>query len=324
MLVVIALGRTALHRRGEAINAEAQRANARIAAKALAPVAVAHQLVVAHGNGPQVGVLALQGAAYAKAEACPLDVAGAQSECMIGYMMEQELANLLPPDRPLATVLTMVEVDPDDPAFRNPNTFIGPVYLREEAERLSQTKGWVFQPDGDKWRRVVAAAEPKRILELRPLKWLLEHNTVVLAAGGGGIPSMYEKGRNRRLVGSECVIDTDLAAEALARELGANLFVMLTDTEAVFVDWGTPNQCAIRRASPSALMAFHFPSRSMGAKVEAACRFATATGARAAIGALTDLEKIVDGRAGTTISAKEDGILYDADAASTADAAVRR
>ena len=312
MLVVPALGGNALLRRGEPMTAVNQRRNVRIAAQALAPVANEHQLVIGHGNGPQVGLLALQGAAYAKVETYPLDVLGAQTEGMIGYMIEQELGNLLPFERPFATLLTMIEVDLSDPAFRDPTKFIGPVYEKGEADRLSQEKGWVFKQDGDKWRRVVASPQPRRIFELRPMKWLLERNTIVIAAGGGGIPTAYEPGANRKLVGVECVIDKDLASELLARELDADLFVMLTDAEAVYVDWGKPSQKAIRRASPAALGAMPFAAGSMGPKVEAACRFASATGKRAAIGALADLSRIIAGEAGTTVSTKESGIVYAA------------
>ncbi len=202
--------------------------------------------MIGHGNGPQVGLLALQGAAYEKVETYPFDVLGAQTEGMIGYMIEQELGNLLPFERPFATLLTMIEVDPDDPAFQNPTKFIGPVYGKEEADRLAAEKGWVFKQDGDKWRRVVASPMPKRIFELRPIKWLLEHNAVVIAAGGGGIPTMYEKGKERTLTGVECVIDKDFASELLARELNADLFIMLTDADCVYVDWGKPTQKAIR------------------------------------------------------------------------------
>jgi carbamate kinase len=310
MLVVIALGGNALLRRGEPMTAETQRANVRVAAQALAPLASEHQLVISHGNGPQVGLLALQGAAYEKVETYPLDVLGAQTEGMIGYMVEQELGNLLSFERPFATMLTMVEVDAHDSAFRNPTKFIGPVYGKAEAERLAKEKHWTFKQDGNSWRRVVPSPEPKRIFELRPIKWLLEHNTVVIAAGGGGIPTMYETGADRKLVGVECVIDKDFASELLARELGADLFVMLTDANAVYVDWGTPTQRAIRRASPAALGAVSFAAGSMGPKVTAACRFAAATGKRAAIGAMADLGKILVGRAGTTISATETGIEY--------------
>ena len=310
MLIVTALGGNALLKRGEPMSAENQRRNVRIAAESLAPVARDHDLVVGHGNGPQVGLLALQGAAYDKVETYPLDVLGAETEGMIGYMIEQELGNLLPFERPFATLLTMVEVDPQDPAFKNPTKFIGPVYGKEEADRLAAEKGWVVKPDGDKWRRVVASPEPKRIFELRPIQWLLERHTVVIAAGGGGIPAAYQPGAERKLGGIECVIDKDLATELLARELNADCYVMLTDADAVYVDWGRPTQRAIRRASPEALAAMTFAAGSMGPKVEAACRFARATGKRAAIGELADLARIIAGEAGTTIGNEVSGIVY--------------
>jgi carbamate kinase len=310
MLIVAALGGNALLRRGEPMTADAQRRNVRIAAEALAPVAMEHQLVIGHGNGPQVGLLALQGAAYAKVETYPLDVLGAETEGMIGYMIEQELGNLLPFERPFATLLTMIEVDPGDPAFANPTKFIGPVYPKADADRIAAQKGWVFKQDDEHWRRVVPSPEPRRIFELRPIKWLLEHNTIVIAAGGGGIPTAYQAGTHRKLVGIECVIDKDLASELLARELDADLFVMLTDADAVYVDWGKPTQKAIRRGSPAALGRMQFAAGSMGPKVDAACRFASATGKRAAIGALADLGRIIVGEAGTTVSAQESGIVY--------------
>jgi carbamate kinase len=310
MLVVTALGGNALLRRGEPMTAENQRRNVRIAAAALAPVAAQHQMVIAHGNGPQVGLLALEAAAYTEEEDYPLDVMDAETQGSIGYMIEQELGNLLPFERPFATLLTMIEVDPGDPAFGNPTKFIGPVYPKDEADRLAKEKGWVVKPDGDKWRRVVPSPEPKRIFELRPIKWLLEHNAVVIAAGGGGIPTMYEKGKDRKLSGVECVIDKDFASELLARELNADLFIMLTDADAVYVDWGKPTQRAIRRASPDALSAMSFAAGSMGPKVEAACRFVRNTGRRAAIGDLTDLSRIIAGEAGTTVAADHSGIAY--------------
>jgi len=310
MLIVTALGGNALLRRGEAMTAENQRCNVRIAAQALAPVAEQHDLVVGHGNGPQVGLLALQGAAYTQVETYPLDVLGAQTEGMIGYMIEQELGNLLPFERPFATLLTMIEVDAEDPAFANPTKFIGPVYDKGEADRLAAEKQWVFKQDGEKWRRVVASPEPRRIFELRPIQWLLEHHTIVIAAGGGGIPAVYEAGAHRKLVGIECVIDKDLATELLARDLGADLLVMLTDADAVYVDWGKPSQRAIRRAAPEALASMSFAAGSMGPKVEAACRFVRATGKRAAIGELAALSRIIAGEAGTTITPESCGVEY--------------
>jgi carbamate kinase len=310
MRIVVALGGNALLKRGEPMTAEVQRANVRVAAEAIAPVAQAHQVVISHGNGPQVGLLALQGAAYKPDEAFPLDVLGAETEGMIGYMIEQELGNLLPFEVPFATVLTMVEVDPDDPGFKNPTKFVGPVYDKAEADRLATEKGWVFKADGAKWRRVVPSPLPKRIFEIRPIRWLLDHGTVVICAGGGGIPTMYQKGADRKLVGIEAVIDKDLCSELLARELDADLFVMLTDADAVYLDWGTPTQRAIRSATAASLADIGFAAGSMGPKVEAACRFAQETGKKAAIGALADLSRIIAGEAGTTISKEGDGIVY--------------
>jgi carbamate kinase len=310
MLIVTALGGNALLRRGERMTAGNQRSNVQVAARALAPVAAEHKMVIAHGNGPQVGLLALEAAAYTEEEDYPLDVMDAETQGSIGYMIEQELGNLLPFDRPFATMLTMIEVDPADAAFKNPTKFIGPVYSKADGDRLAAEKSWVFKQDGDKWRRVVPSPEPKRIFELRPIKWLLEHNAIVIAAGGGGIPTMYVPGKTRTLAGVECVIDKDLASELLARELNADAFVMLTDAEAVYLDWGKPTKRAIRRASPAALMAMSFAAGSMGPKVKAACQFAEATGKIAAIGALADLSRILSGEAGTTISSKEAGVVY--------------
>jgi carbamate kinase len=300
MRILVALGGNALLRRGEPMTAEAQRANVRVAAEALAAIHPGNELVITHGNGPQVGLLALQGAAYDPNQLFPLDVLGAETEGMIGYMIEQELGNLLPFEVPFATVLTMVEVDREDPGFQNPTKFIGPVYGETEAERLKAEKGWAMKKDGDKWRRVVASPQPKRIFEMRPIKWLLEKGTIVIAAGGGGIPTVYEPGRKLR--GVEAVIDKDLCSELLARDLEVDLFIMATDAEAVFVDWGKPTAKAIRRANPDDLKLYHFPAGSMGPKVDAACHFAEATGKRAAIGALKDLAAIVQGEAGTTVT----------------------
>ncbi|MGH2636775.1 MAG: carbamate kinase [Actinomycetota bacterium] len=303
MRVVVALGGNALLKRGEPMTADVQRANVRTAAPALAAVAGTHQLVLSHGNGPQVGLLALQAAAYEEVEAYPLDVLGAQTEGMIGYVLEQELGNLLPIEVPFATVLTMVEVDPSDPAFEDPTKFVGPIYPKEEADRLAADKGWVVKPDGDHWRRVVPSPEPRRIFEIRPIRWLLEKDVVVICAGGGGVPTMYAPGAERTLVGVEAVIDKDLASELLAREVEADLFVMATDVDGVYADWGTPDQRRLDRVSPAELEKFDFASGSMGPKVGAAVRFVERTGKRAAIGGLAEIEAIVDGDAGTQVVA---------------------
>jgi len=310
MRIVIALGGNALLRRGEPLTAEVQRRNVRTAAEAIAPLAAGNELVISHGNGPQVGLLALQGAAYKPDEAFPLDVLGAQTEGMIGYVIEQELGNLLPFEVPFATMLTMVEVDPADPGFQNPTKFVGPVYEKADADRIAAQKSWVFKQDGAKWRRVVASPVPKRIFEIRPIRWLLERGTVVICAGGGGIPTMYEAGANRKLVGIEAVVDKDACSELLAREVGADLYIMATDAEAVFVDYGTPKQRGIHRAHPDALATHRFPAGSMGPKVEAACQFARATGHTAAIGALADIAAIVRGEKGTLVDRSFKDITY--------------
>jgi carbamate kinase len=300
MRVVVALGGNALLRRGEPMTAENQRANVRRAAEALAPVAREHELVISHGNGPQVGLLALQAESGLDAAHFPLDVLGAQTEGMIGYLIEQELGNLMPFEKPFATLLTMVEVDLADPAFKSPNKPIGPVYSEEEARRLAKERGWAVAPDGAKWRRVVASPKPKRVFEIRPVKWLLEKGTIVICGGGGGIPTVYDE--NGKLLGVEAVIDKDRVASLLAQHLDADVFIMATDVAAVAVGWGTPSAKAIRRASPAAIGRFDFASGSMGPKVEAARDFAERTGKTAAIGALQDIPAILAGQAGTLVS----------------------
>jgi carbamate kinase len=303
MRLVVALGGNALLKRGEPMTAEVQRGNVRAAAPALAAVAQKHQLVLSHGNGPQVGLLALQAAAYEDVEAYPLDVLGAQTEGMIGYVLEQELGNLLPIEVPFATLLTMIEVDPDDPAFTDPTKFVGPVYDQAEADRLAAEKGWVYKQDGDRWRRVVPSPEPKRIFEIRPIQWLLDKDVVVICAGGGGVPTMYEPDHEQVLVGVEAVIDKDFASELLAREVAADLFLMVTDVDGVYTRWGTPDQRKLEKTTPEELRRLDFAAGSMGPKVEAACRFVERTGGRAAIGGLAEIERIVEGTAGTQVSA---------------------
>ena len=279
------------------MTAKNQRENVRIAAKALAPIAADNQLVISHGNGPQVGLLALQSAAYEEVEAYPLDVLGAQTEGMIGYMIEQELGNLLPIQYPFATILTMVEVDPEDPAFDEPTKPIGPVYSEAEAKRLEAEKGWLMRPDGEQWRRVVPSPEPHRIFEMRPIHWLLEKGTIVICAGGGGIPTIYNEEGN--LEGVEVVIDKDRASALLAFELEADLLIMATDTDGVYLDWGTEEARRIERTTPDEIEKYEFAAGSMGPKVEAAADFVSRTGQRAVIGALADIPAMVEGTAGT-------------------------
>ena len=299
MRIVVALGGNALLRRGEPPTAEVQRKNVRIAANSLAPVAREHQLVITHGNGPQVGLLALQAAAYGDVRPPPLDVLGAESEGMIGYIIEQELGNLLPFERPFATILTMVEVDPADPAFDNPTKPIGPVYGEEEAGALAVERGWIVAPDGDGWRRVVPSPLPQRVFEIRPVRWLLEHNVIVICSGGGGIPTMYDD--EGKLHGVEAVIDKDRASALLAEEVEADCLILATEADAVYLDWGTPEQRPIRTVTPDELRRHQFPAGSMGPKVDAACTFVERTGGRAAIGALGEIEEILSSRAGTVV-----------------------
>jgi carbamate kinase len=301
MRVLIALGGNALLKRGEPMTVEVQRDNIRTAAGAIAPVAEHHQVVLSHGNGPQVGLLALQAAAYKDVEAYPLDVLGAQTEGMIGYLIEQELGNLLPAEVPLATILTMIEVDRDDPAFDDPTKFVGPIYDDDAAARLETEKGWVFKRDGTALRRVVPSPEPKRIFEIRPIRWLLDHDALVICTGGGGIPTAFVPEVERTLGGVEAVIDKDLASELLAREIEADLFVMATDVDGVYENWGTAEQRRLDEITPDELRTKNFAAGSMGPKVAAAARFVEATGKRAAIGSLEDIEKIVEGRAGTSV-----------------------
>ena len=308
MRIVVALGGNALLRRGEPMTADNQRANIRIATEQIAKIHPGNELVIAHGNGPQVGLLSLQAAANTSVSPYPLDVLGAETEGMIGYIIEQELGNLLDFEVPFATLLTQVEVDAKDPAFQNPTKPIGPVYAKAEAEKLAAEKGWAIAPDGDKYRRVVASPRPKRIFEIRPIKWLLEKKAIVICAGGGGIPTMY--GEDGKLRGIEAVIDKDLCSSLLATQLEADLLVIATDVNAAFIDFGKPTQKAIGQAHPDDMEKLGFAAGSMGPKVQAACEFARQTGKTAVIGSLSDIEAIVQGSAGTRISTAKPGITY--------------
>ncbi len=310
MRIVAALGGNALLERGEPMTAENQRANVRRAAAALAGLVKAgHALVITHGNGPQVGLLALQAAASPHPP-FPLDVLDAESAGMIGYVIQQELGNLVD-DKLFATLLTQVRVDPDDPAFSHPAKPIGPVYDEATARRLAAGRGWSVAPDGDRWRRVVPSPRPLEILEAEVLTFLVGHGVIVICAGGGGIPVVrLEDGS---IAGVEAVIDKDLASSLLARQLDADMLLMLTDVDAVYLDWGTPKARALGHVRAGEISATDFPAGSMGPKVEAAVLFAQATGKAAAIGRLGDAAEIVAGRRGTCIEADGPPSGFDPD-----------
>jgi carbamate kinase len=304
MRIVIALGGNALLRRSDPPTTEVQRRNVKVAAEAIAPLAAGHSVVIAHGNGPQVGLLSLQAEAYKEAPPYPLDVLDAGTQGMIGYLIQQEMRSLLPPQSQVATLLTMIVVDPHDPAFAKPTKFVGPVYPKDAADQLAADKGWTFRQDGPAWRRVVPSPEPLRILEIEPITWLLDRGAVVICAGGGGIPTMYPSPAPAELIGVEAVIDKDLASELLAEDVRADLFLMATDVDGVYADWGTPRQRRLGQVTPEELAGYDFAAGSMGPKVEAAVRFATKTGRRAAIGSLADIDAIVAGEKGTNVATR--------------------
>ena len=289
---------------------DTQRENVGVACDLLAPISEQHELVISHGNGPQIGLLALEEANYEDVSDAPLDVLGAETQGMIGYLVEQELRNRLPLEHPLATLLTMIEVDPNDPAFGDPSKPIGPRYDRAEADELARQRGWTFKADGDRLRRVVPSPLPKRIFEGRPIAWMLEHGCVVICAGGGGIPTAYTA--DRQLVGVEAVIDKDHASALLAHDIRADTVIMATDAPGAFVGFGTSDQRAIAQAHPDALLAEYrseFAAGSMLPKVLAACDFARASGKPAVIGALTDIGRMLAGTAGTRIATDVDGVI---------------
>ena len=294
---VVALGGNALLPRGEKPEAGTQLRAARAAAQAVAPAADDFRLVVTHGNGPQVGLLALIGESFGDVEAYPLDVLDAESEGQIGYVVELELDNAMAGYETVA-LITRVLVDENDPAFGEPSKFIGPVYAEADARALASARGWTVKPDGDAWRRVVPSPEPSRILELGAIRRLTTSGFVVVCAGGGGVPVVAGPDGLR---GVEAVIDKDLCSALLARELGAEVLVLATDVDGVYLDWGSPDQRLLARTTPDELRRHGFAAGSMGPKVEAACRFAEA-GGRAAIGALGQLEGLLGGTSGTQVS----------------------
>jgi len=301
--IVVALGGNALLERGQQPDAALQEANVRRAVAALAPLAVEHELVLTHGNGPQVGVLALQSASDPHLSTpYPFDVLGAQTQGMIGYLLDQELVNRLSGRRQVATLLTQIIVDAADPAFAHPEKFIGPVYDDEHAHRLAAERGWTVAADGRHWRRVVPSPEPRSIVELATIKLLVGAGVLVVCVGGGGIPVVVD--REGRLRGVEAVVDKDRAAALLAEGLGADALLMLTDVDAVQVDYGTPMARSLDDVDAAALRGHAFAAGSMGPKVDAACRFAERTGGTAGIGALADAAAILRGERGTRVHAR--------------------
>lgn len=301
MRIIVALGGNAISRRGEPMTVAHQRENLRLVSARLKSVAEDHELVLTHGNGPQVGLLALLGAAYPDLAAYPLDVLGAETQGMIGYFIEIEMRQVLPRERKLTTVLTLVEVSADDPAFRDPTKFIGPVYSQAEADALSVERGWTFKLDGAACRRVVPSPVPQRVVQIDSVMQLLKANHIVVCAGGGGIPMARD--HDGHLVGVEAVVDKDASSAVLATAIHADLFVMATDADAVFLDWGTSDQRAIKWISTAALRQYDFAEGSMGPKVAAAIAFAEISGHRAAIGKIDDIDSILAGAAGTVIEA---------------------
>ncbi|MEO1400960.1 MAG: carbamate kinase [Cyanobacteria bacterium J06635_1] len=297
-MLVVALGGNALLRRGQPLTAEVQLQNVRRAAIALADLTHHNQIIVTHGNGPQVGLLALQAEAYKSVPPYPLDVLGAESEGMIGYLIEQELRNCLP-TQPMVTLLTQIEVDPQDPAFQGPTKFIGPQYDEAEARQLAAERGYAIAPDGDAYRRVVPSPAPQTILELSVIQQLVGMGVLVICAGGGGIPVVRDA--DGKLHGVEAVIDKDLAAAQLAIELGAETLLLLTDVDAVYADWGRPEAQPLHQVTCAQMRSYSFAPGSMGPKVDAACQFVEQTGGRAGIGCLEQAADILPGKVGTQI-----------------------
>jgi carbamate kinase len=294
--LVVALGGNALLRRGQPLEAEVQRANLREAARAIADLAVENELVLTHGNGPQVGLLALEADAYQDVEPYPLDVLGAESQGMIGYLIVQALRGET--ESSVVALLTEVVVDADDPAFAEPTKPIGPVYTKDEADEVAVEHGWDIARDGEHYRRVVPSPQPHEIVELDSIETLLREGSIVVCAGGGGIPVVRE---GSRLRGVEAVIDKDLTAALLAEQLDADRLIMLTDVAFVERDWNTAKATAIAHATPDELRQLEFAAGSMAPKIEAACRFVAGTGGEAVIGSLAKLGEVVAGRSGTRV-----------------------
>lgn len=300
MLVVMALGGNAILQRGQPLEAHIQRDNIRVAARSIAEVARNHQVILTHGNGPQVGLLALMNEAYDAVTNYPLDVLGAQTQGMIGFMFEQELRNFMPGCK-VCTISTQTIVDPNDPAFEKPDKFVGPVYTYEEAQIVREANPcWVLKQDGNYYRRVVPSPQPVEILELPSLRHIVSSGDItVICGGGGGIP--VRRDADNMLCGVEAVVDKDRASCVLAEGLEADALVLLTDVSAVETNLGQPDSKKIRECSPDEFEKFSFASGSMGPKVESVCRFVRSGGRFAAIGSLDKAVEILSGHSGTLV-----------------------
>ena len=296
--VVVALGGNALLRRGEPLEADVQRHNIEIAVKTISEIAKEYNVVLVHGNGPQVGLLALQGLEYKKVAPYPLDVLGSETQGMIGYMLMQEFKNQLP-DINVTCMLTQMTVDPNDPAFADPTKPIGPIYEEAEAREMAEKYNWIIKPDGKHFRRVVPSPQPTGIIENDAITKLIDEGHLVICTGGGGIPVKRENGK---LVGVEAVIDKDMSAAFLAKQLDADALLILTDADAVYLNWGKPTQHALRSTTPTELAQYQFDAGSMGPKIEASCEFIKQGGKVVGIGALEDGLRILQGTAGTNIT----------------------
>ncbi|WP_406055428.1 carbamate kinase [Kribbella sp. NBC_00889] len=299
MRIVIALGGNALLRRGERPDADIQIARLAATAPSLAAIAAGHDVLIVHGNGPQVGLLALESTAdTGLSRPYPLSDLVAETQGVIGYWIQQALSNA-GLTRPAVTLVTQTVVDADDPAFGIPTKYVGSGYPVDDARKLALTNGWSVRPDGAQWRRVVPSPVPRRVVELDAAELLLRSGVTVILGGGGGVPVVEDGGRLR---GVEAVVDKDLTAALIATELRADLLVMLTDVDAVYLDYGTPAQRPLRDVSTADLAAVTFSAGSIGPKVTAARRFAEGTKGRAAIGSLDDATAVIAGTAGTQIA----------------------
>jgi carbamate kinase len=298
-----------LLRRGAPLTAANQLASIEVACAALAPAAAGHELVITHGNGPQVGLLALQAAAYDEISGYTFDVLDAQTEGMIGYLLERELRNLLPPDKEVATLVTMTRVSLDDPAFASPTKFVGPIYGPDQARALASERGWSVRRDGTTWRRVVASPIPESVVETPLVTQLLDSGCVVICAGGGGVPTALDP-ETGKVRGVEAVVDKDRTSAVLALDIAADRLVIATDVAAVQTDWGTDHARALSSAHPDDLDLIDFPEGSMGPKVAAACLFARSGKGDAVIGSLAELGAMLAGDAGTVISTSREGLTY--------------